>query len=170
MEKVTKKTNDTVGEMEARRGNLPPQRGGLPLLAGNLKSPAIAAPDPEVPEKKPRRVYTAKYKLQILAKADKCTEPGQLGSLLRREGLYSSNLTAWRRQKEQGMLDALSPKKRGPEKVTKNHLAQLVARLEKENRQLKLQLKKAETIIEVQKKISEILGMSLDTENCAGSI
>ncbi len=170
MKKVTKKTNDTVGKKEARRGNSGPQRSGLPLLAGDLKSPAIAAPDPEVPEKKPRRYYTAKYKLQILAEADKCTEPGQLGTLLRREGLYSSNLTTWRRQKEQGMLDALSPKKRGPKKVTKNHLTQQVARLEKENRQLKVQLKKAETIIEVQKKISELLGMGLGTENSAGSI
>jgi transposase-like protein len=92
-------------------------------------------PDPEVPEKKRRRKFTAKYKLRILAEADSCAEPGQLGALLRREGLYSSNLTVWRRQREEGLLDALSPKKRGRKKKPKNPLAAEVARLEKDNRQ-----------------------------------
>jgi transposase len=118
--------------------------------------------DPEVAEKKPRRKFTAQYKLDILAKADTCTQPGQLGTLLRKEGLYSSNLTTWKRQREKGLLDALSPKKRGRKKTQENPLAQEVARLQRETERLRVKLKKAETIIEVQKKISEMLGISQD--------
>jgi transposase len=122
------------------------------------------APDPEVPEKKRRRKFTAKYKLSILSEADLCAEPGQIGALLRREGLYSSHLTTWRRQKEQGLLDALSPKKRGRKKNPTNPLADKVARLEKDNRRLQQKLKQAELIIEAQKKMSEILGISQNLE------
>lgn len=117
-------------------------------------------PDPEVPEMKPRRKYTAQYKIEILQKVDSCTQLGQIGALLRKEGLYSSNLTAWRRQKEKGLLDALSPKKRGRKEIRKNPLTQEVARLQRENERLRGNLKQAETIIEVQKKISEMLGIS----------
>ena len=123
-----------------------------------------AKPDPEVREKKPRRRFTAKYKLDILEKVDACTEPGQMGALLRREGLYSSNLTTWRRQREQGILEAMSPKKRGRKRVARNPLAQEVARLQRENEQLKSKLKKAQTIIEVQKKVSEVLGITQDLD------
>ena len=115
--------------------------------------------DPEVPEKKPRRRFTAQYKLRIVEEADMLKESGQIGALLRREGLYSSNLTTWRRQRDEGQLQALSPKKRGRKAQQKNPLAERVARLEKENRRLQDQLKQAKTIIEVQKKISEILGI-----------
>jgi transposase-like protein len=117
-------------------------------------------PDPEVPEMKPRRKYTAQYKIEVLQKVDSCTQLGQIGALLRKEGLYSSNLTAWRRQKEKGLLDALSPKKRGRKEIRKNPLTQEVARLQRENERLRGNLKQAETIIEVQKKISEMLGIS----------
>ena len=94
--------------------------------------------------------------------ADNCTEHGQLGALLRREGLYSSNLTTWRRQREKGILSGLTPKKRGRNNKPKNPLADQVARLEKENRKLRLKLKQAETIIDVQKKVSQMLGISQD--------
>ena len=130
----------------------------------------IMTPDPEVPEKKPRRKFTAKYKLKILQKADTCTEPGQLGSLLRQEGLYSSNLTTWRRQRNEGLLDALSPKKRGRKEKEKNPLAPKVAELERENELLRKQLKKAEIIIDVQKKISEVLGISQEPTDDEGRI
>ena len=119
-------------------------------------------PDPEVPEKKPRRKFTAKYKLEILQEADKCNEPGQIGVLLRREGLYSSNLTTWRKQRDKGLLNALSPKKRGRKEKEKNPLSQKVTELERENERLKKKLKKAEIIIDFQKKISEVLGISQD--------
>ena len=120
----------------------------------------MTTPDPEVPEKKRRRKFTAQYKLRILAEAEACKESGQIGVLLRREGLYSSNLTLWKKQKEEGLLEALSPKKRGRTERQKNPLTQKVAQLERENERLKKKLKKAEIIIDVQKKISQILGIS----------
>ena len=124
-------------------------------------------PDPEVHEKTPRRRFTAKYKLDVLKKAEACIQPGELGALLRREGLYFSNLTTWRRQRDQGILDAMSPKKRGRKKIERNPLAKENAILQRENERLRLKLKKAETIIEFQKNISEILGISQnpDEEN-----
>lgn len=135
--------------------------------SGGGRASRITAPDPEVAAKKPRRRFTAKYKLSILHEADNCTHSGQLGTLLRREGLYSSNLTTWRRQREKGILSGLAPKKRGRKNIPKNPLADQVARLEKENRKLRLKLKQAETIIDVQKKVSRMLEMSqeLDNEN-----
>jgi transposase-like protein len=127
---------------------------GVTSISGHLK-----APDPEVSQKQLRRKFTAQYKLRILEEADGCTEPGQIGALLRREGLYSSNLTTWRRQREQGQLQGLNPKKRGRKRKPKNPLADRVAQLEKNNRRLEQELKQARTIIEVQKKISDILGI-----------
>lgn len=119
----------------------------------------MSPPDPEVPEKKARRKFTAKYKLQILQEADACMESGQLGAFLRSRGLYSSNLATWRKQRDRGLLDALSPKKRGRKEKERNPLAPKVAELQKENVRLTRKLKRAETIIEFQKKISEILGI-----------
>jgi transposase len=107
-----------------------------------------------------RRRFTAAYKRQVLTAADACTEPGQMGALLRREGLYSSHLTTWRRQREQGVLEALTPKKRGRKARARDSLAQRVAELQRENAHLNQKLKQAETIIEVQKKVSELLGIS----------
>lgn len=120
--------------------------------------------DPEVPERAIRRKYPGDYKLRILKEAEACTLPGQLGALLRREGLYSSNLNTWRRQKEQGILEALSPKKRGPKMVKKNPLVLKVVQLEKEIQRLRHKLHQAETIIEVQKKISEILQIPIQKD------
>ena len=129
----------------------------------------VNPPDPEVMEKKPRRRFTAQYKLRILREADACTQSGQIGALLRREGLYSSCLTKWRKQREEGQLDALSPKKRGRKQSPKNPLAERVVGLEKENRRLEHKLKQARTIIEVQKKISEILGIHQPDQDIDGS-
>jgi transposase-like protein len=140
---------------------------GVEPMSGDRKKlhrVSVVPPDPEVPEKKRRRKFTAKYKLRILSEADLCTQPGQVGDLLRREGLYSSHLTTWRRQKEEGLLDALSPKKRGRKKKPTNPFADKVARLEKDNRRLQQKLKQAELIIEAQKKMSEILGISQNLE------
>jgi transposase-like protein len=129
-------------------------------MAGASTHLVSSNPDPEVAEKRPRRKFTAKYKLRILAEADVCTQPGQMGALLRREGLYSSNLTTWRQQREKGILQAMTPKKRGRKQKVKNPLAKKLAQLEKENRRLQLKLKKADLIIEAQKKMSEILGIA----------
>jgi len=119
-------------------------------------------PDPEVSEKKPRRKPPAKYKLRILEETDACTQPGQIGAILRREGLYSSNLTTWRRQREKGQLQGLTPQKRGRKEKEINPLAKRLSELERENSKLQQKLRKAELIIEAQKKMAEILGIARD--------
>ena len=121
--------------------------------------------DPEVHEKPLRRRFDAAYKLRILEEADRCTEPGQLGELLRREGLYSSHLTTWRRLREQGSLQSLGPRKRGRKAKRKDATTQELDRLRRENERLAERLRQAERIIEVQKKVSEILGISLPDES-----
>ena len=135
--------------------------GGAPSAA---RSSNFSPPNSEVSGKKPRRKFTAKYKLRVLEKADACTESGQLGALLRQEGLYSSNLTTWRKQRDKGLLIAMSPKKRGRKAQPRNPLAPEIARLQKENLKLKQKLRQAELIIDAQKKISEILGIAQNHE------
>jgi transposase len=120
------------------------------------------APSSEVLEKPVRRRFAVEYKAKILAEADACTEPGMLGELLRREGLYSSHLTTWRRQRDEGALAGLTPKRRGRKAKAKNPLAEEVARLQRENGRLKEQLRQAELIIDVQKKVSEMLNIPLN--------
>ncbi|MCG6535386.1 MAG: transposase [Syntrophales bacterium LBB04] len=137
------------------------------IFSRNPNPPSVdlrSIPEPEVLEKAIRRKYPGEYKLQILKEADTCTQPGQLGALLRREGLYSSNLTTWRRQKQQGMLEALSPKKRGRKSLKRHPLALKVTQLERENQKLRQKLHQAETIIDVQKKISEILQIPIQKD------
>jgi transposase-like protein len=121
--------------------------------------PGASPGDPEVPEKPVRRRYDAAYKLRILEEADRCTEPGQLGKLLRREGLYWSHLRTWRQQRDEGALSGLTPKRRGRKPKRKDALAIENERLRRENQQLAERLRQAETIIEVQKKVSEMLGI-----------
>jgi len=115
----------------------------------------------EVTAKPTRRRYTAEYKLRILREADACTGDGEVGALLRREGLYSSNLTVWRKQRERREIEGLSQKKRGPLPREKNPLAVKVATLERENRRLRARSERAEGLVELQKKVSEILGIEL---------
>jgi transposase len=119
----------------------------------------ISQPDPEVVPKAERRKFTAEYKLRVLAEADVCTQPGQIGALLRREGIYRSLLDKWRNQRREGTLHALSPQKRGP-KVDPQAVE--IARLRRENERLQKRLQQAETIIEVQKKLSVLLGLTTD--------
>jgi transposase-like protein len=120
-------------------------------------------PSSEVLEKPVRRRFTVEYKAKILAEADACTETGQLGELLRREGLYSSHLITWRRQRDEGALVGLTPKRRGRKAKPKNPLADENKRLQRENERLKEQLRQAELIIDVQKKVSEMLNIPLKT-------
>ena len=112
-----------------------------------------AVPDPEVPEKTARRKFTAAYKLRILKEAESCTVQGQIGALLRREGLYASNLTLWRRQVNQGLV----PKKRGPLAQKPGPHVRRIAELERQTEKLQHKLKQAELIIDVQKKVAELL-------------
>ncbi len=140
-----------------------PERSGDPKDVARVDS---LPPDPEVPEKATRRRFPAKYKLRILAEIDACTERGQAGAILRREGLYSSNVTKWREQRACGALAALAPKKRGRKAHPVNPMAKRLAEVERENERLKKKLRKAETIIDFQKKLSEMLGISQgDTGN-----
>lgn len=151
----------------------PERRGGSrsePARSGGDSTPGgeLPEPDPQVPEKPVRRRFSAAYKLEVLKDADAATEPGQVGELLRRHGLYSSHLTTWRRERDLGALERLD-KKRGRKAVAKNPLAGRVTELERENRRLTRRLKQAETIIEVQKKVSEILGIPLNTPGSEGN-
>ena len=128
-------------------------------------APELPSPlDPEVSEKARRRRYTAEYKLRILQEADACRESGEIGALLRREGIYSSHLITWRRQRDEGALSGLKPKKRGRKAKEQNPLARRLAEVEKENQRLKKRLEKAEIIIEFQKKVADVLGIPLKDE------
>jgi transposase len=141
-----------VGEPERRddERSEAARSGGSPTIVRETSS---AAPDPEVTARHARRRFTTPYKLEILRKADAC-RPGQLGALLRKEGLYSSLLVTWRRQR----ADGLTPKKRGRKgKPVDPHLK----RLEQDNRQLTRRLQKAEALLAFQKKVSELLQIPL---------
>ena len=135
----------------------PPEQQPEQQQATELKA---RVPDPEVVPKAKRRQFTAKYKLRILEEADHCTERGQIGELLRREGLYSSHLSKWRQQRVRGQLQGLSPKKRG--RTVQDPSAAELARLRRENERLRAKLEQAEIIIEVQKKLAGLLGLSTD--------
>lgn len=125
-------------------------------------------PDPETPEKAQRRRFSAKYKLEVLQKADRCKAgTGELGALLRREGLYSSHLSKWREQRSRGQLKGLTPKKRGPKAASMKTESKEIARLRRENDRLSRELEKAQTIIELQKKLSKLLG--LDSAGLSGA-
>lgn len=118
-------------------------------------------PDPETAEKAPRRRFTPAYKLKILAQTDHASE-GQIGAILRKEGLYSSLLSTWRRQRDEGTLGALKPKKRGP-KPKQDPEQKEMERLRRRVAQLEHKLETAELIIDVQKKVSQLLGIPLAT-------
>ena len=130
----------------------------LVLSEPSRPSRSALDPDPEVPAKARRRRFTAKYKLRILAKVERCSKPGEIGALLRKEGLYSSHLSKWRSQRDEGALAGLTPKKRGRKPRVVSAEARRVAELERENARLRRKLAQAETIIEVQKKLSLMLG------------
>lgn len=138
-------------EQEAPREGIPKRSGGSP--SGG------AEPDPEVVERPLRRQFTAEYKERIVREADACREPGGVGALLRREGLYSSHLTAWRKQMREHGARGLTGKKRGP--VPKPKPSAREQQLEREKRQLEKKLAKAELIIEFQKKVHALLGIPL---------
>ena len=143
-----------------RSGGSPPgepQRSEAAAKAG-ADSVAALRPDPEVVAKPKRRTYTAEYKQRILLEAEAAAATrGGLGALLRREGLYSSLLTYWRRERAQGVLEALTPQKRGP-KSKRNPLEEENQKLRRQNARLTEDLRKAQIIIDVQKKVAALLG------------
>ena len=127
---------------------------------GVMEGVESSSSEVEVMAKPTRRRYTAEYKLRVLREAEACKGRGEIGALLRREGVYSSNLTQWRKQCERGELEGLS-RKRGPLPKGKNSLADKVKVLERENARLKARAERAEGLVEIQKKVSEILGIEL---------
>ena len=115
----------------------------------------------EVLARPERRKFSLEYKLRILREVDKCSRPGELGALLRREGLYSSTLSNWRRARARGDLVDPGIRKRGPKARPVDEGAKRIMKLERENRRLKRRLERAEAVIDVQKKVSELLGVDL---------
>jgi transposase len=115
----------------------------------------------EVMPKPKRRTFTAKYKRDIVRKADGCTEPGETGALLRREGLYSSHLADWRREMEAGQLSALAPKKRGPKGKQVDPQAEELVMVRRQLAEVTARAERAELLVEIQKKLSLLLGVEL---------
>ena len=145
-------TQSSVEEPE-RRGD---ERSETARSGGSstLERDAVPVPDSEVPARHARRRFTTAYKLEILRRADACTRHGELGALLRKEGLYSSHVVTWRRQREHG----LTPKTRGRKKTA---VDPRMKKLEQENRRLTSRLQQAEAVIAFQKKVAELLGIPL---------
>lgn len=135
----------------------------VPSSRNGRQAAAVASsPDPEVVPKAERRRFTAEYKLRMLAEADACTKPGEIGALLRREGLYRSHLDKWRTQRRAGALQALAPQPRGPKPDPQTAE---IAQLRRENERLQQRLQQAETIIEIQKKLSALLGLPMSASD-----
>ena len=134
------------------------------LATYNGHSAQPAPTNPEVAARPTRRCFTTDYKQRILREADRCTQPGQIASLLRREGLYSSHLSDWRKQQQQ----ALSPRRRGRQ-AADEQLASENRQLKREKQQLERQLAQAEAIVELQKKVSALLGITLSAPENEGS-
>ena len=126
--------------------------------------PVVAAPDTEVVAKAQRRRFTAQYKQQIVREADRCTQLGAIGALLRREGLYSSQLTSWRGARDRGELEGLAPKPRGPKATAVDPRDRKLVEQEREIVRWKHRAERAEALVEVQKKVAALLGTPLDTE------
>lgn len=119
----------------------------------------------EVPEKARRRTFDQGFRLRIVEEADRCTEPGQIGALLRREGLYSSQLSNWRRQREEGTLSGRNSRKRGRKRKVQDPQEVELERLRREKAALAVRLWRAEAIIDVQKKVSDLLGIPPNRES-----
>jgi transposase-like protein len=137
---------------------------------GGQRPTVVPAPDatsPELSARPQRRVFTAKDKLRILAEADRASKLGDITAILRREGLYSSALTDWRRQRDAGAFGALCPQKRGRKTAPVNPLTTEMAALQRENLRLTRRLARAEAVIEIQKKIATLLGIPLDPSDDA---
>jgi len=166
----SKKRFSAVPTPQASQGEQrEPQRAGgvgtAATVVPSLPPPEIMPANPEVVAKATRRRFPGDYKLKVLEQADRCQDTGQLGALLRREGLYHSNLQLWRRQREQGILNGLTPRKRGRKANPQSQLVEENEQLKRQNQRLSKRLQQAEVIIEFQKKLSEALGIPLKGES-----
>jgi transposase len=168
---TSESSTPSVSRAAGGPGDAPPVVFSATVIPGAIGGRAAMsiAPNPEVVERPVRRTFTADFKRRIVEEADACAESGAVGALLRRHGLYSSHLTAWRAQYRQGALRGLTPRQRGPKAEAKNPLAERVARLEREKARLEKRLQQAETIIDFQKKVSELLGIPLKRPDSDGN-
>src|SRR6266705_4504035 len=158
MEQIkTMEVSQAVGAGEAQGARR--ATGGFPARGDAQER--VRAGDPEVLAKATRRRFPAEYKQRILREADAARDAGEIGALLRREGLYSSHLVTWRRARERGELAGLSPKRRGRKVKAANPLAKRVAELERDKRRLQRRLEQAELLLEIQKKASQLLEIPL---------
>jgi transposase-like protein len=149
-----------VSQGERREPQRAEGTGTTAVLVAAASSSSVPA-NPEVVVKATRRRFTVDYKLKILDQADQCQQDGQLGALLRREGLYHSNLQLWRQQREQGILNGLTPRQRGRKLNPNSQLLLDNEQLRRQNQRLSKRLQQAEIIIEFQKKLAEALGIPL---------
>jgi transposase-like protein len=133
-------------------------------MAGMMISEA-GRPETEVTEKAKRRRFSAEYKRKIVQEAARCSKTGELGALLRREGLYSSHLSKWREQVEHGEIAALGPKKRGPKAAPVDPRDKKIAQLERDVAKFAARAERAEALVEVQKKLSRLLGIALPNDD-----
>jgi transposase len=140
--------------------------GELGFVAGGRAAPTGAVPDPELVERAKRRTFTAKYKAEVLAEADACAKPGEVGELLRREGLYTSHLTYWRKQRKEGALKELG-KPRGRKPVDRRD--EQIAKLERKLERSEAELAKARRVIEIQGNVSALLEEMLGSESAPRS-
>lgn len=150
-------------EMERPEGERSEPEEGAVSAESETPAAVGSPPDPQVLEKSVKRKFSVDYKARIVREADACTEPGQIGALLRREGLYSSQLAQWRRAYQKGALAALRDDKRG-RKQTRHPLERENEKLKKENARLEQRLEQAQVIIDVQKKLSGLLGIPLQAQ------
>ena len=124
-------------------------------------SAVAKVPEVEVAEKASRRKFSAEYKRKVLKEADTCTREGEIGALLRREGLYSSHLSVWRAARQRGEIAGLAPKKRGPKVAPPDPRDRKIVELEREARRWKARAERAEALVDLQKKVSAIMGIAL---------
>jgi transposase len=147
----------SVGRREPERSE-----GDRSATDGKTVAVPMSHPSPEVPAQAKRRRFTAEYKQRILAAADQAKGSGGIGALLRREGLYSSLLATWRRERDAGVLQALAPQKRGP-KSKRDPVAEENQQLRRETQRLTEELRKAEIVIDIQKKVATLWGRPIST-------
>ena len=152
---------EQLGETEGARratGVFPSAAPAAGVAAGS------GGAETEVVARAQRRRFTAEYKRRIVREADRCTKPGEIGALLRREGLYASLLTTWRAARERGELEGLSPKKRGPKATPPDPRDKKLAEQEREITRLRKRAERAEALVELQKKVAALLGTPLESE------
>jgi transposase-like protein len=153
----------TLGRTNQRKRSRPATAATEAKVRRSAEATEEQVPDPEVLDRPVRRTFTGKYKLSVLREAEACTGQGEVGALLRREGLYSSHLTTWRQARERGELAGLAPRKRGAKTKQRLVSAKEYERVKRENLRLERELEKARVIIDVQKKLSAMLGIELSS-------